>query len=273
MHQINSCASKWATERLFGFRANGYFDMGCTICDQRSYGITGFFCEHDIGISRCADLAHNTEARFHVISALPGIVQHYADILIRIKKRYVSFPGCRPDIFDDRPEPPCVDRHLLLLGHPQVDQYKWPLNCRIQLICIVKYGCLSGHNSSLAGHYERLPPINISLQSSYADEKRGEENFNYIVKPEMPKRFRGLPMALGWFIGLILMGLWVAHLAYDRDSPMLSCLVIGLLLAAVGGWYVILVWQNFTENASASLRDATLSCYVYATPKMHEQVV
>lgn len=56
--------------------------------------------------------------------------------------------------------------------------------------------------------------------------------------------FRGVPMALGWLAALGSVGLWTAHRAYARDSALLVALALALLLASMGGYFFILLWQN-----------------------------
>jgi hypothetical protein len=50
-----------------------------------------------------------------------------------------------------------------------------------------------------------------------------------------------MPIALGWFVGVITLTFVIAYFGHRRDSPVAFFTVIVLVLSAVGGMYSILL--------------------------------
>jgi hypothetical protein len=111
---------------------------------------------------------------------------------------------------------------------------------------------LIGRNLGLLVHDFGLSQIDKQLRESHDDQRDSQQNLYPVRSPQIDERFRGVPMALGWFCSLLWGWFVLARTAHKRQSIFFGISALLTMLAAVLGLFGILFWANFAENASAS---------------------
>lgn len=125
---------------------------------------------------------------------------------------------------------------------------------------------LLGGNSSLRIHNTGLPVINGVLKIGDSNERGGQNYLNEVREFKIKKTLfaRGLPIALGWLIISSIAWLWLAKIAHDRQSALLTITAVVVLVSSIPIFFVILLWSDgyFSENASTALgNDASATRY------------
>lgn len=103
-------------------------------------------------------------------------------------------------------------------------------------------------------HDAGLSIVDNNLPNSYSDQ----------AGRQIKKGLRGLPMAIGGLFALLLAWLVVARIAHERQSILLGLAALLLLLAAIPGVFIFLLWENgfLSEGPFVSYGfGASAACY------------
>jgi len=208
---------------------------------------------HVFGITRLAscEIAIHRQMRPHSYIEFSGTSSRYKIAHI--------FGGRVTAIFDIRDKPPmfCVASKSGPKSNRRLktrNRNERALNRRSELILVIS-------KIGQRGHYVGLPTINYELADSYTDQSGSQTDFNPVGKFQIEKRFRGLTVATWWLGALLLAWLGVAYYAHERQSTMLALLAVFLLIAAIPGMFIFLLWVNgyLSETRCRFLKDRHLS--------------
>jgi hypothetical protein len=108
-----------------------------------------------------------------------------------------------------------------------------------------------------------LSPIYISLSAANGQKRQGKEYLDQVRCFEIVKRFRGVPEAIGWFFAFALGCLLIARESHRHQSVLLGILAVCFLATAVFGPFIIILWLNFSDYASASHGTSCVSAQPY----------
>lgn len=107
--------------------------------------------------------------------------------------------------------------------------------------------CLSGraaHLGQLIVHDPRLTKIYPRLDAGDYEERKSEERLSPMGKPHIEKRFSGAPLAAGWFLSFMALGIWIAWHAHERESVRLGIVAFLAFSAAIPGSFILLLRLN-----------------------------
>ena len=90
---------------------------------------------------------------------------------------------------------------------------------------------LSVHQGRLPAHDLRLSKVNQSLRCGHYQEGNSEHYLDPMREPEINEPFRGLPIATGWLLGFLSLGIWVAAHAYLTSNLSLLAFSPSFLLS------------------------------------------
>ncbi len=108
-------------------------------------------------------------------------------------------------------------------------------------------------------HDASLSIVDNELRNTNKNKRDSKEYFDPVRKFEVAKGFRGLPVALGWFVAALGGWLWVAYIAHEKQSMTLTVAALCFAIAAFGGLYVILWWSNDFLIGPSSTETAVVS--------------
>jgi hypothetical protein len=118
-------------------------------------------------------------------------------------------------------------------------------------------------STQLIVHDSHLSKVYARLDTSDYEERKSEKRLSPMGKPPIEKRFSGAPLAAGWFLLFMALGIWIAWHAHERES-------VGLGIVAFFGVFGSYSWFVYTPITTkrAPLRKSnhTSSNLICCTP-------